>query len=146
MFDAGVRAAYAASRFAARQMVAQRSGLIVNISSNAGRIYSGNVAYAVAKTATDRFAADMAVELKEYNVAAVSLYPGMVRTERVMKAAEFMDLSNSESPEFIGRAVSALAADPNVMQKTGQVLIAAALAAEYGFTDLDGSQPRPLDH
>jgi hypothetical protein len=54
------------------------------------------------------------------------------------------DLSNSESPEFIGRAVAALAADPNVSRWNGTVVVAAALAAEYGFTDVDGKQPRPL--
>jgi NAD(P)-dependent dehydrogenase (short-subunit alcohol dehydrogenase family) len=71
----------------------------------------------VAKAADDRLAADMAHELREHNVAAVSLYPGLVRTEGVMAAAQFFDLSNSESPQFTGRAVAALAADPEVMKK-----------------------------
>ena len=79
-------------------------------------------------------------------MAAVALYPGLVRTEGVMAAAQFFDLSNSESPQFIGRAVAALAADPDVMKKSGQVLVAAALALEYGFTDIDGKQPRPLTY
>ena len=61
-----------------------------------------------------------------------------------MKAAEYFDLSNSESPQFIGRAIAGLATDPNIMQKSGKVLVAAALALEYGFTDIDGKQPRPL--
>jgi hypothetical protein len=61
-----------------------------------------------------------------------------------MEAAAFLDLSNSESPQFIGRAVAALAADSEVMQKTGQVLVAAALAQGYEFTDIDAKQPRPL--
>ena len=61
-----------------------------------------------------------------------------------MEAAQFLDLSNSESPEFIGRAVAALAADRDVLRYTGKVLIAASLAQEYGFTDVDGKQPRPL--
>jgi hypothetical protein len=76
-------------------------------------------------------------------VAVVSLYPGLVRTESVLAGGVF-DLSNSESPEFIGRAVAALAADPDVTRRSGQVLVAAALAEEYGFTDIDGRQPRPL--
>jgi len=58
--------------------------------------------------------------------------------------AGYLDLSNSESPQFIGRAVAALAADSNIMEKSGRVLVAAALAQEYGFTDIDGKQPRPL--
>ena len=144
MFQSGVRAHYVASKFAAPIMVAQQSGLIVNISFWAGQKYLGNTIYGVSKTATDRLAADMAHELQEHHVAAVSLYPGLVRTERVMRAAEFFDMSNSESPQFSGRAVAALAADPNIMQKSGQVLVAAALAQEYGFTDIDGKQPRPL--
>jgi dehydrogenase/reductase SDR family protein 1 len=144
MFQAGVRAHFVASQLAARQMVKQHSGLIVNISYWAAQKYIGNAIYGVAKTATDRMAQVMAHELQDYNVAAVSLYPGIVRTERVMRAAEFMDLSNSESPQFVGRAVAALAEDEHVMEKSGQVLVAATLAEEYGFTDIDGKQPQPL--
>ena len=144
MFAAGVRAHYVASAHAARIMVAQRSGLIVNISFWAARKYIGNVAYGVSKAATDKLTADTAHELRESNVAAVSLYPGLVRTEKVMEAAAFLDLSNSESPQFIGRAVTALAADSNIMLKSGRVFVAASLAREYGFTDVDGKQPRSL--
>ena len=61
-----------------------------------------------------------------------------------MEAAAYLDLSNSESPDFIGRAVAALAVDPDVLRHSGKVLVAAALAREYGFTDLDGQTPRPL--
>ncbi len=86
----------------------------------------------------------MASELEPYDVAVVSLYPGLVRTEKVMESAEWLDLTNSESPEFIGRAVAALAADPDVLRCTGNVLVAAALAEEYGFMDTDGTMPRPL--
>lgn len=144
MFAAGIRAHYAASLHAARLMVAQHSGLIVNISFWAAQKYIGNVAYGVSKAATDKMTADMAHELREHDVAVVSLYPGLVRTEKVMEAAAFLDLTNSESPQFIGRAVAVLASDPNIMQKSGQVLVAASLAQEYGFTDIDGKQPRPL--
>lgn len=144
MFAAGVRAHFVASAHAARTMVAQHSGLIVNISFWAAQKHLGNVAYGVSKAATDKLTADMAHELREHSVAAVSLYPGLVRTEKVMEAAAFLDMSNSESPQFIGRAVVALAADPEVMRKSGQVLVAAALAREYGFTDVDDKQPRPL--
>src|SRR5207244_4320790 len=95
------------------------------------------------KAATDKMTADMAHELKPHGVTVVSLYPGLVRTELVL-AAGFFDLSNSESPEFIGRAVAALAADPDVSRRSGSVLVAAALGLEYGFTVIDGKQPRPL--
>jgi dehydrogenase/reductase SDR family member 1 len=144
MFAAGVRAHYVASCFAARKMVEQRSGLVVNVSFWAAQKHVGNVAYGVAKAATDKMTADMAHELKDYGVAVVSLYPGLVRTEKVMEAAAYLDLSNSESPRFVGRAVAALAADANVMAKSGRVLIAAACGEEYGFTDVDGNRPRCL--
>ena len=88
--------------------------------------------------------ADMAAELQPHGIAVVSLYPGLVRTEKVMEAAQWLDLSNSESPDFIGRAVAALAADPDVLRHTGKALVAARLASEYGFTDVDGKSPRPL--
>jgi NAD(P)-dependent dehydrogenase (short-subunit alcohol dehydrogenase family) len=144
MFAAGVRAAYVAGRHAARLMVAAGSGLVVNISFWAARKHVGNVAYGVSKAATDKMTADMAEELRGHGVAAVSLYPGLVRTEKVLAAAAFLDLGNSESPQFVGRAVAAIAADPDVLRRSGRVLVAAALALEYGFTDIDGKQPRPL--
>jgi len=144
MFSAGVRASYRASQLAAPAMIVRRRGLIVNISTWAAQKYIGNVAYGVAKAATDKMTADMATELKPYGVAAVSLYPGLVRTEKIMEFARGRDLPNSESPEFNGRAVVALASDPDVLRYTGKVLVSAALAKEYGFTDIDGTIPRPL--
>ena len=75
-----------------------------------------------------------------------SLYPGLVRTEAVVAAAKdgSLDLSNSESPEFIGRVVAALARDPALMERAGKVVIAAEVAAELGVGDVDGRQPAPL--
>lgn len=143
MITAGVRSAFVASQQAAQRMVRQRRGLIVHLSYWAARKYMGNVIYGLAKAATDKMAADMAHELRPHGVTVVSLYPGLVRTEAVLAAGVF-DLSNSESPEFIGRAVAALAGDPDALRWSGQVVLAAALAREYGFTDLDGSRPRPL--
>jgi NAD(P)-dependent dehydrogenase (short-subunit alcohol dehydrogenase family) len=144
MFGTGVRAHYQASQLAAPTMIARRSGLIVNISFWASQKHIGNVAYGVSKAATDKLTADIATELLPHGVTVVSLYPGLVRTERVMEAARWLDLTNSESPEFIGRAIAALATDPDVASHTGKILVAAALAQRYGFTDTDGSTPRPL--
>lgn len=144
MFSAGVRAHYRATQLAAPSMIAQRRGLIVNISFWAAQKHIGNVAYGVSKAATDKMTVDMATELKPHGVTVVSLYPGLVRTEKVMESAQWLDMSNSESPEFVGRAVAALATDPDVLRYTGKVLVAAALAQEYGFTDIDGKTPRPL--
>jgi len=143
MMTAGVRAAYVASQHAARAMVPAGRGLIVHVSSFAAKKYGGNTVYGLAKAATDRMATDMAHELSSRGITVVSLYPGLVRTEAVLAAGVF-DLSNSESPEFIGRAVAALAGDPNASRWSGSVVVAAALAAEYGFTDVDGKTPRPL--
>ena len=136
----GVRAAYVASALAAPLMVAQHSGLIVHLSNWIDA--PGNPPYAAAKVATDRLAVDMAHQFKDHQVAVVALYPGLVRTESVMKFAQYFDMSNSESPEFIGLAIAALVTDPNLMQKSGRGLVPAELALEYGFTDIDGSQPK----
>ena len=144
MFDAGVRAAYTASAFAARSMTKKKSGLIVNISFWSAQVYMSNTQYGVSKAAVDKMSEYMAHELKKFNVAVVSLYPGLVRTESVLKSAKHFDMSNSESPQFIGRVVAALATDPNIMKKSGKVLVAAQEALEYGIQDIDGKQPRPL--
>ena len=144
MFDAGVRAAYMSSALAARLMTKKKSGLIVNISFWSAQVYMSNTQYGVSKAAVDKMTEYMAHELKKYNVAAVSLYPGLVRTESIMRHAKDFDMSNSESPQFIGRVVAALANDLSVMTKSGQVLVAAQEALEYGIQDIDGKQPRPL--
>lgn len=144
MMDAGVRAGFVASQHAARVMVPARRGLIVHLSHWAAQKHLGNAIYGISKAATDKMAAHMAHELRAHDVAVVSLYPGLVRTEAVMAAAAVFDLSNSESPEFIGRAVAAMAADDRRMRWTGQVVVAAALGAEYRFADIDGKRPRPL--
>lgn len=144
MFQAGVRAHYVASVLAAPMMIERGAGLIVNISFMAAEKDDMGVGYGTAKAASNHMAACMAHELRPHNVAAIALYPGLVRTEGVMKAADFFDLSNSESPQFLGRAVAALAADPNIMRKSGQVLVAAEVAQEYDFTDIDGKQPRSM--
>jgi NAD(P)-dependent dehydrogenase (short-subunit alcohol dehydrogenase family) len=117
--------------------------LVVTVSFFPGSYLNGadQVAYSVAKAADDRMVAVMAAQLAGRGVTAVSLYPGMVRTEGVLRAAAFLDLSNSESPEFVGRAVAALAADPRVARRNGTVVVAAELAREYGFTDVDGTVP-----
>jgi len=143
MFGIGVRSSFVASQHAAALMVPARHGLIVNISHWAAQKYIGNVIYGVAKAATDKLTADMAHDLREHGVAVVSLYPGLVRTEAVLAAGVF-DLSNSESPEFLGQVVAALATDGKTLERSGQVLVAAAVASEYGLQDIDGRMPTPL--
>lgn len=146
MMDAGVRAAFVCSAHAARLMVPRRQGLIVNVSHWAAQKYIANVPYGVAKAATDKLTGDMAHELRSHAITAVSLYPGLVRTEAVLAAAAagWFDLSNSESPEFIGRVIAALAVDPRAIDRSGHVIVAADAALSYGILDDDGRQPRPL--
>ncbi len=144
MFSAGTRAHYIASRYASKKMISQRHGLIVNLSHWAAQKYSGNVCYGISKAATDKLTLDTAHDLKPYNIAAISLYPGLVRTERVMRASEFLDLSNSESPQYLGRVIAALCKAPDIMEKSGNTLVSANLGSEYGVTDIDGKIPIPL--
>lgn len=146
MIDAGVRAAFVCSAHAARLMVRQRQGLIVNISFWAAQKRIGNTIYGISKAATDKLTADAAEELKSFGVTALSLYPGLVRTEAVVAAAASgaFDLTNSESPEFIGKVIAALYGDSALMRRTGRALVAAAVATEFGVTDIDGRSPSPL--
>ena len=153
MIDVGTRSAYVASAFAARAMVKAGSGLIVNVSSSGAEEYAWQVAYGVGKCALDRITADTAHELERYGVSVVSVWPGFVRTERIDVGAAAgllpasLDLSTSESPRFVGRAVVALATDPDVTRWSGQAVAARDLADDYGFTDVDGKLPAgPLRH
>lgn len=137
MIDAGVRAAFVVSSQAARLMTPRRRGFIVNISYRAAREYIGNAIYGIAKAATDKMTADMAHDLRPYGVSVISYYPGLVRTEAVMEAAAggWLDLSNSESPEFAGRVIAALARDPALSERSGSVVTGAEAAAQLGLTD-----------
>jgi len=144
MLDVGTRSAYVASVFAARMITAARSGLIANISSSGAVEYAWHVAYGVGKAALDRLTADTAHELREHGVAVVSLWPGLVRTERVeatRDALPTLDVGNAESPRFTGRAVVALAGDPDVLRRSGCAFACRELAEEYGFRDVDGRLP-----
>ncbi|MBV9282220.1 MAG: SDR family NAD(P)-dependent oxidoreductase, partial [Chloroflexi bacterium] len=140
MFTAGVRAHLISTRFAAPLMLPRRSGLIVTTIAWAFDRYLGNLFYDVAKAAIIRMTFGLAEELRPHDIAAVALAPGFMRTERVMAehARSPFDLGVTESPEYLGRAAAALAADPNVLARSGSVLTAGDLAREYGFTDVDG--------
>jgi NAD(P)-dependent dehydrogenase (short-subunit alcohol dehydrogenase family) len=146
MFEAGLWTHLLASRFAVPLMLPGRRGLIVCTTAWDRDKYLGNLYYDVAKAAVNRLAWDMARELRPHGVAAVALAPGFMRTERVLAAhaAHPFDLSPTESPEYLGRAVAALAADAEVMRWTGRVLTVGELARAYGFTDVDGRQPAPF--
>lgn len=146
MMDAGVRAAFVCSQYAARNMIVHNHGLIVNLSFWPAQKFIGNTIYGISKAATDKLTSDIAHELRPHNVAAVSLYPGLVRTEAVIAAARsgVFDLGNSESPEFLGRVAAALYDDRDLIQRSGMVIVAAAAARELGVVDVDGGSPKPL--
>jgi NAD(P)-dependent dehydrogenase (short-subunit alcohol dehydrogenase family) len=145
MVGVGTRAAYVAGAHAARLMVPRKRGLIANVSSSGATEYAWHVAYGVGKCALDRFTADAAHELRKHGVAVVSLWPGLVLTERLEGAAKAgipgLDFSKAESPRFTGRAVAALAADTDAIRWSGRALAVRELAEEYGFTDVDGRLP-----
>jgi NAD(P)-dependent dehydrogenase (short-subunit alcohol dehydrogenase family) len=147
MLDVGLRSTYVVSWHAAPLLVANGEGLIVNTSSFGARCYMHGPAYGAGKAAVDKMAHDMAHELRAHHVAAVSLWMGLLRTERTLAVLGTGDVSyaglleRSESPEFPGRVIDALARDPQLMERSGQVLIGAELARELGVTDVDGKQP-----
>ncbi len=145
MHAVGLRSSFVASTYAAPIMVEQKNGLIVNISyystSYAG---SDTRTYRVVKLATDKLAVELAKDLRKFGVACVSLFPGYVRTEGIMKNLPDDKLPYTESPMYVGRAIAALATDPDKMKKTGRVLLAGEMAKEYGFKDIDGTCPKPI--
>jgi NAD(P)-dependent dehydrogenase (short-subunit alcohol dehydrogenase family) len=146
MFAAGVRAHLVATQRAVPLMLPQRRGLVVHTTAWDRDKYLANLFFDVAKAAVNRLAFGMARELESYQIAVVALAPGFVGTERVRAAfaAAGRATGNLESPEYTGRAVVALASDPNIMAKSGRVLTVGQLAVEYGFTDVDGRQWPPF--
>jgi NAD(P)-dependent dehydrogenase (short-subunit alcohol dehydrogenase family) len=149
--DIGPRSNFVTSSLAARMMIERGCGLIVNVSSHGAEDYILSAPYGAGKAAIDKLTRDMALELRAHNVALVSLWPGLVKTEQLMSQAIArpdgrleaygLDLSIGESPRFSGRAIVALAIDPLLMERSGGSFPASRLAREHGFTDIDGSLP-----
>ncbi|MEM8639675.1 MAG: SDR family NAD(P)-dependent oxidoreductase [Cyanobacteria bacterium P01_G01_bin.54] len=164
--NVGLRSHYITSRHGAQLMVQRRQGLIVTLSSWGGLAPLFGVAYGTGKAACDRLAVEMARELKPYNVASMPFWPGVVGTEHIAQAATgqspqdpspdsldmfvaraeaaMRDRFNWEAPDFIGRVIAALAADPQIMERSGKLQIAAELAEEWGITDAQGRSPASL--
>ena len=148
MLDVGLRSGYVASYYAAPMMVAQRSGLIVFTSASGAVHYVYGPAYGAHKAGMDKFAADMAVDLKDYHVATLSIWMGALLTDRLKMViasdpAKYGHLENlAETPEFTGHVIWALYRDPKLMEMSGQTVIGAELAVKYGIKDKDGRQPR----
>jgi NAD(P)-dependent dehydrogenase (short-subunit alcohol dehydrogenase family) len=141
------------SRFAAPLMVAQGKGLIVEVTDGDTLDYRGNLFYDLAKTSAIRLAYAMAEDLRPHGVTALAVTPGFLRSEAMLEhfgvteenwregARQDPHFIASETPYFVGRAIAALAADPDAIEKTGQALSSWGLAEEYGFTDIDSRRP-----
>src|SRR6476469_5422269 len=145
--DVGLRSSYVATVYAAPLMIPQRRGLVVFTSAPGAAHYVFGPSYGVHKAGMDKMAADMAVDFKEFGIAAVSIWMGILLTERfkniVALAPQKFEhmLNNAETPELTGHLIWALFNDPDRMDKSGQTLIGAELAAEYGITDDGGRVP-----
>lgn len=137
MFSGGLRATAFASWLAAPIMIQAGRGLIVNITWVLDRPH-GHAFYEVVKNATNKLTEQLADDLRPHAIACVAVSPGWLRLERMNLTTEQAEMT--ESVQFPGRAVAALADDPGVLARTGQVFTTPALAREYGFTDIDGKQ------
>jgi NAD(P)-dependent dehydrogenase (short-subunit alcohol dehydrogenase family) len=146
------------SRFALPLLIARKSGLVVEVTDGNTARYRGTFFYDLAKSAVIRLAVAQAAELRPYGVSAVAITPGFLRSEAMLEnlgvseanwrdgVAADPDFAYSETPAYLGRAVAALAADPDVIAKTGRALATWGLYREYGFTDADGTQPDWAEH
>ncbi|MFZ4663470.1 MAG: SDR family oxidoreductase [Caldilineaceae bacterium] len=144
------------SHYGAPLMVTRNQGLIIEVTDGDSLNYRGNLAYDFAKTGVIRLALAQAEDLKARGldgITALALTPGFLRSEQMLDhfgvtEATWRDaiqkdpyFASSETPYYLGRAVVALATDPNVHQKHGQAWATWTLSDEYGFTDVDGSRP-----
>jgi NAD(P)-dependent dehydrogenase (short-subunit alcohol dehydrogenase family) len=152
MFTAGVRAQLATNHFAIPLLRENKEALIIHTTFWDDGKYTGQFYYDLAKNALVRMAYGLSEELKGDNIAVLAVSPGFMRTELVLEHMgvdeahwqESEDLRKSETPYYVGRAITALAMDPGVLEKTGQVLKAGDLAKEYEFTDVDGRYIPPF--
>jgi NAD(P)-dependent dehydrogenase (short-subunit alcohol dehydrogenase family) len=147
LWEVGMRSHYTAAWHAAPLLLANGEGLIVNTSSFGGRIYMHGPAYGAGKAAVDKMSHDMSIDFRPHKVAVVSIWMGLLLTERTQRVFDeepqkYADLAaTAETPEFTGRVIDALASDPQLMDKSGKVLIGAELGEEYGLTDTNGNIP-----
>ncbi|MFG6115675.1 SDR family oxidoreductase [Halobacillus sp. MO56] len=152
MFTAGVRAQLATNHYAIPLLRENEKSIIIHTTFWDDGKYTGQFYYDLAKNALIRMAYGLSIELKKDNVAVLAVSPGFMRTELVLKHheadeehwEESEDLTRTETPHYVGRGIAALASDPNVMEKSGQVLKAGDLAREYEFTDIDGRYIPPF--
>jgi NAD(P)-dependent dehydrogenase (short-subunit alcohol dehydrogenase family) len=145
--NVGLRSSYVATVYAAPLMIPQGKGLVAFSSSSGAVHYAFGPGYGVPKAGTDKMAADMAYDFREYGIAAISIWMGSLLTERVRtiiaKSPEKYGhiLDSAETPELTGHVIWALYSDPSLMELSGQTQIGAELAVRYGIRDEDGRQP-----
>jgi NAD(P)-dependent dehydrogenase (short-subunit alcohol dehydrogenase family) len=138
----GLRAHYVASWYAAPLMLAAGpGGVIINVSSPGGASYHFSSSYGAGKAGLDRLSADMAAELRSYGIACCSVYPGTVATEFILAAAgdRGMDLTKAQTPLGVGRAIGALIAAEDVMERSGSVQWIEDLSVEFDTRDENGN-------
>jgi NAD(P)-dependent dehydrogenase (short-subunit alcohol dehydrogenase family) len=145
----GLRSAYVSTYYAAPLLLKSQKALVVNISYYGAVSYHLDPAYGATKAGLDKMTWDMAQDFKAYHVAVVSIWPGSTATERsvsiLSQTPEGKErIKSLETPQFTGGVIEALYSDPNLMTKSGQVIIGAEAAVEYGFTDINGNQPLSL--
>lgn len=147
MLDVGLRSSYVASYYAVPLMVEQRHGLIIFTSASGSVHYVYGPVYGAHKAGMDKFAADMAIDLREHNVAALSIWMGALKTERLQKVIDsdpekYAHLSEmTETPEFTGHVIWGLYNDPELLAMSGQTVIGAEMALKYGVKDEGERQP-----
>ena len=147
MLDVGLRSSYVASYYAAPLMVSRRHGLIVFTSASGSVHYVYGPVYGAHKAGMDKFAADMAVDLKDFDVAAVSIWMGALKAERLQRLIDsapekYAHLAGiTETPEFTGHVIWALYNDPALLEMSGRTVIGAEMGLKYGITDEGGRQP-----
>lgn len=147
MIDVGVRSSFVASWYAAPIMAAQRSGLVVFTSAPGAVHYVFGPAYGAHKAGVDKMAADMAVDFREFGVAALSVWMGSLATGRVLdliaaNSVKYGRLSDSlETPEYTGHVIWGLFNDPDLLALSGQTVIGADMGKRYGITDAGGRYP-----
>jgi NAD(P)-dependent dehydrogenase (short-subunit alcohol dehydrogenase family) len=153
MQERAVRTHIITSHYGAPLLVARRRGLIVEVTDGTDYSYRGTLYYSLAKVSVIHLTAAMAEDLRSYGVTALAVTPGFLRSEAMLDhfgvteanwregAKKDPHFIASETPYFLGRAVAALAGDPQVAEKAGKTLASWDLAREYGFTDVDGRQP-----
>ena len=153
MLERAIHTHIITSHYATPLLVKRKRGVLFEITDGNSYDYRGTFFYDLVKVTVMRMALTMAKELQPHNVAAVAVTPGFLRSEAILDHFGVTEktwrngikknkhFAFSETPHYIGRAIVALASDPEIMSKTGQTVATWDLSEEYGFSDVDGTRP-----